>query len=79
MVWLINKSISLDISFSSPISFFISFATTLIVASGVPKECAAAAACPPNDSSSYSLEITYCNLFKASDLFFVSPAKRIPK
>ena len=62
-----------------PISFFNSLATTLIVAKGVPSECAAAAACPPNDSNSYSLAITSCNLFNASDLFFVSPANLIPK
>ena len=42
--WLTNRSISFDNSFLSPISFFNSFATTLIVAKGVPSECAAAAA-----------------------------------
>ena len=46
---------SFDISLLSPISFFSSFATTEIVASGVPSECAAAAACPPKDSNSSSL------------------------
>ena len=35
--WLINRSISLDRSLLSPISFFNSLATTLIVAKGVPK------------------------------------------
>ena len=50
LVWLISKSISFEISLSEPISFFNSFATTLIVANGVPKECAAAAACPPQTS-----------------------------
>ena len=40
---------------------------------------AAAAACPPNDSNSYSFEITSCNLFKASDLFLLSPENLIPK
>ena len=49
---------SLEISLLSPISFFNSLATTLIVANGVPSECAAAAACPPSDSSSYSFAIT---------------------
>ena len=77
--WLISKSISVEISLLFPISFFNSFATTLMVANGVPKECPAAAACPPKDSSSYSFYITSCNLRKASDLFFVSPANRIPK
>ena len=53
--WLINKSMSFDTSLLFPISFFNSFATTLIVAKGVPSECAAAAAWPPKDSNSYSL------------------------
>ena len=70
---------SFEYSLSSPISFFNSFATTVIVANGVPNECAAAAACPPNDSNSYYLDITSCNLFNASELFFDSPANLIPK
>ena len=45
---------SLERSLLSPISFFNSLATTLIVAKGVPSECAAAAAWPPKDSNSYS-------------------------
>ena len=53
--WLISRSISLDRSLLFPISFFNSLATTVIVAKGVPRECAAAAACPPKDSNSYSL------------------------
>ena len=79
LVWLINKSISLENSLLSPISFFNSFATTLIVAKGDPSECAAAAACPPRDSSSYSFYITSCNLFNASDLFLLSRENLIPK
>ena len=78
-VWLISKSISFEISLLLPISFFNSLATTLIVAKGVPSEWAAAAAWPPSDSSSYSFAITSCNLFSASDLFFVSPENLIPK
>ena len=42
---------SLENSFSSPISFFNSLATTAIVAKGVLSECAAAAAWTPNDSN----------------------------
>ena len=78
-VWLISRSISLEISLSFPSSFFNSLATTLIVAKGVPSECAAAAAWPPSDSNSYSFAITSCSLFNASDLFFVSPENLIPK
>ena len=77
--WLINKSRSFECFDFSPISFLNSLATTVIVAKGVPKEWAAAAACPPNDSSSYSFAITCCNWFNAWDLFFVSPANLIPK
>ena len=37
-VWLINRSMSLETSLLSPISFLSSLATTAIVASGVPRE-----------------------------------------
>ena len=72
LVWLIKRSKSFLYFESSPISFLSSLATTEIVASGVPREWAAAAACPPNDSSSYSFAITCCSLDPASNLFFVS-------
>ena len=79
LVWVISKSISLE-KFSLPFnSFLSSVATTLIVASGVPNECAAAAAWPPRDSNSYSLAITCCSLFIASDLLLLSPENLIPK
>ena len=41
---------------------------SLIVDNGVPKECAAAAACPPKDTSSCSFDITSWILSKASFL-----------
>ena len=44
----------------------------LIVESGVPKEWAAAAACPPNETNSFSLEITSWILSNASFLTFDS-------
>ena len=37
-VWLIKRSMSLETSLLSPISFLSSLATTAIVASGVPSE-----------------------------------------
>ena len=38
-----------------------------------------AAAWPPKDSNSYSLAITCCNLFTASDRLLLSPENLIPK
>ena len=76
---LLKDQYLLNSSLLFPNSFFNSFETTLIVANGVPKECAAAAACPPKDSNSYSFAITSCNLFTASDLLLLSPENLIPK
>ena len=68
---------SLENSLLFPNSFFNSFETTLIVANGVPKECAAAAAWPPKDSNSYSFATTSCNFLTASDRLLLSPAPSV--
>ena len=52
---------------------------TVIVDNGVPKECAAAAACKPIDSSSCSFAKINSNLFKASVLFLDSTPNLNPK
>ena len=55
LVWDTSILISFAYFGLFPISFSSSLATTVIVESGVPSECAAAAACNPIDSSSCSL------------------------
>jgi len=60
-------------------SFSNSLATTVIVDSGVPKECAAAAAWTPMDSNSCSLAKINSSLFSASVLFLDSIPNLAPK
>ena len=47
----------------------------LIVENGVPRECAAAAACPPKDKSSCSFDMISSILFSASFLILDSDPK----
>ena len=60
-------------------SFSRSANTILIVESGVPSEWAAAAACPPRDTSSCSFAIIASILFNAFSLIFLSAPKDIEK
>ena len=69
-VWLISKSISFENSLFSLRSFFNSFATTLIVARGVPRECAAAAARPPK-TPTHILLILLLVIYLMLEIFFL--------
>ena len=63
----------------SPISFWSSLAITAIVDKGVPRECAAAAALSPIDSSSCSLAKINSSLFRASVRFLDYIPNMTPK
>ena len=77
--WLTKSSKSLLISFLSLNCSNKSWEIILIVDNGVPKEWAAAAACPPNDTNSCSFEITSWILSRASFLTFDSLPNVIAK
>ena len=75
LTWLINSSRSFLTSLLSLNWSNKSWEIILIVDKGVPNEWAAAAACPPSETSSCSLEITSWILSNASFLRFVSCPK----
>ena len=77
--WLTSNSKSLFNLLSSLNSSNNSCDTIFIVDNGVPKECAAAAACPPSDTNSCSFAITSWILSKASFLNLDSFPKVIAK
>ena len=70
--WLISNSISFWRSLLFLKLLNRSWEIIFIVESGVPKEWAAAAACPPKDTNSFSLEITSWILSNAFFLTFDS-------